>query len=100
MPPVLGDKCLRREIKIYGIENNCVLGFSNQGVEIKAKGTKLGVTITWPELVKACATPVNVPSKFESRAYEFLIHQAKERTAREAKRLQKQIAKELQERQK
>jgi hypothetical protein len=101
MAPLLKEgKPLRREVKIYGIEGLVVVSIAHAGLELKAKGTKLGVAITWPELLGASATPKNVPSKFESRAYEFLVHQAKEKAGRDFKRLEKNIAKELQERQK
>jgi len=98
MPPTLKDPGIKREVKVYGVENSVIAFFSSQGIQFKAKGTKIGVTITWPEIVKACAVPSNMPSRFAGRPYEFLQYQALEQQKRFTKRLGNEITKEIQER--
>ena len=94
MPPVLGDRTIRREIKIYGVDGTVILSLSNKGLEAKAKGTKLGVIANWDRIIGACSTPTNVPSKFEGRPVDFLKFKATEREKRMTKKLAAEIAKE------
>lgn len=96
MPPKISDdRVLRRELKIYGIENLVVLSITKDGITLKAKGTKLGVTLSWVQLVEACALPNNIPSKFQGRPYEFLKFQAAEHQKKATAKLAKKISEEI-----
>jgi hypothetical protein len=93
MPPTL--KTSKKEMKVYSVEGPVILLLSPEGIEFKAKGTKVGVSATWPEIVASCKTPENVPSKFNDRPLEFLKFQAQEQLKRTTKRLAEGIAKEI-----
>jgi hypothetical protein len=100
MPPQIkeGQK-LKRRIRVYGIESDILIELNSQGLSFKAPGTKLGVYATWQQVVEACDTPANVPSKHQGRPLEFLKSQTLEHQKRMTKRLAKKIFKEVQERQ-
>lgn len=80
-----GEKRLKREIRIYGVEVPCIVTLSAQGVKVQVAGTKIFVDQTWPELVKTMCTPGNCPSFLAGRAYELLQHQAVKRRKKLAK---------------
>ena len=91
MPTELQDgQKLRRLVKVYGIEGNVVATLTHEGIEFKVPKTKIGVTLTWPDAVKASSTPSNVPSKHEGRPLEFLLDQS----SKQAKRAEKRELKE------
>jgi hypothetical protein len=86
------DQKLRRAVKVYGIEGLVYVTLTSNGIEFKVPRTKVGVTVTWPQAVKACQTPSNVPSKFEGDPIKFLIDQAEKVTKRAVKKAQKEGA--------
>lgn len=98
MPQIEGGKTLRRTVRVYGVEGDTYVTLSAAGLTFTAKGTKLGVSITWPDAVKAASEPGSVPSKFAGRPYEFLQYQAVLQTVRRSKRLEKEIKKEIADR--
>jgi hypothetical protein len=98
MPQIEGTKRIKRTVKIYGIEGDCYVTLSEQGVEIKAKGSKRGVIASWPELVKAGHEPENVKSRFHRDPYAYLQDQAQLVSKRRTKRLEKKIDQEIKER--
>jgi hypothetical protein len=98
MPKLREDRSLKRDVKVYGIEGEVVVDITRDGISFKAKGTRVGVSATWPELIGACPTPGNLPSKFNRQPYAFLQFQGKEQQKRMQEKLKKEIAKEIQER--
>jgi hypothetical protein len=73
MPVVMKEgQALQRLVKIYGIERPAVVTISRDGLSIKVKGSKTAVVATWVEVVNACATPDNVPSKLHGCPMGFL----------------------------
>ena len=99
MAAKLGEgKTLRRNIRVYGVEGEVIFAMDAHDVSFKTPGTKLGVYATWQQVVEACNTPVNLPSKHQGRPLEFLKSQALEHQKRMTKRLAKKISKEVQER--
>src|SRR5258708_35188706 len=88
------DQKLRRQVKVYSIEGQLIVTLTNVGISFQAPRTKLAVHLTWPEVVKACHTPDNVPSIFEGRPVEFLQRQAQEATKRAVKKAIKKAQKQ------
>lgn len=86
MPHISNGKILRRTLAIPGVKGNVTIKISSTGIVFKAKGTKLGVSATWPEIVNSCSTPRSLPRKFDKRPCEFLSHQADAQIRRQAKR--------------
>jgi hypothetical protein len=100
MAPKLGEgKSLRRNIKVYTVEGDVIFAMDSHGISFKAPGTKLGVYLLWQQVVEACDTPANVPSKHQGRPLDFLRSQATEHQKRMDKRLVSKLRKEAQERQ-
>ena len=97
MAAKLGNKTLRRNVHIYGVENDVIFAMDSHGISFKAPGTKLGVYASWLQVVEACDTPANVPSKHQGRPLEFLMSQATERQKRMTKKLAEEVAEEIAE---
>jgi len=94
------EKPLKRIVKVYGVELPVIMTiFPDGGVEYKIPATKVGVKLGGVQVVKACETPSNLPSKFGDKPYEFLQYQAQEQQKRNTKKLQGVIAKEIEGRQ-
>jgi len=83
-------KKLKRQIKVYGVENPVIITLSHEGISFRVKSAKLDVSMTWPDAVNACYTPENVPSYLEGRPLDFLKEQAKGITKRAVKRAAKE----------
>jgi hypothetical protein len=81
---------LKRIVKIYGVDVPCVVTLTDQGISLKVKGSKVGVSCTWQKIALACETPTNVPSKLHGRPLEFLQDTATRLTASLIKRLDKE----------
>ena len=92
-----GNKTLRRTIEVYGI-GEVQAALNAEGITFKVKRTKIGVTATWPDLVRASHPPEITPQRFEKDAYGFLQWQAEQLAKRRTKRLTKQIAMEIKNR--
>src|ERR1700693_4088242 len=91
MPAKLVEgKKIRREVKIYGIDLPCNATLSTDGIEIKVRGSKVGVFIAWLTVVGRATTPGNVPSKFEGSPFAFLQDTARRLTATLIRRLDKE----------
>jgi hypothetical protein len=78
MTKLEGDKTLSRTIKVHGI-GDVIFEISEQGLEARIKGTKIGVTQSWVQVVQGMNTPANVPSFLMSKPVEFLQYQLKKK---------------------
>jgi hypothetical protein len=75
-----GDKVLKRKIRIYGIDKDCIVTISQHGVKVQVEKTKVSVEQSWPIIIeKAMNTPGNVPSYLAGKPYHFLQFQATKR---------------------
>lgn len=100
MPPKINEgKVLRRELKVYGIEHPVVVTLDKDGIKFKAKGTKWTVDAPWLNVIGACGTPQRVPSAFYHKPYQLLQSQGIAQQKREAAKLERKIAKEIEEKQ-
>jgi hypothetical protein len=92
----LTEKGIRRTVSVYGV-GTLLATFTRTGIVFKAPGTKIGASLTWPQVLEACQLPDNIPSKFEGRPTEFIKHQIEEHTKSVAKRIAVKVAQEIQD---
>lgn len=67
---------LKREVRVYGIEQDVIAKLTEEGIEMSMPGFKNKISGTWEEIAKALHTPKNVLSYLEGRPIDFLKHQA------------------------
>jgi hypothetical protein len=77
---------LKRQIKVYGIEQPVIVTMTREGLSFKVKGTKIEVMQTWQRVVVSCDTPTNVPSWLHGKPLQLLEHLSKQSTKRKIKR--------------
>jgi hypothetical protein len=83
---------LRRQIKVYGIEEPVIVELTYEGLFFKIKGTSVGVGAAWPKYVGAAFTPEKAKSFLAGKPMEFLQHQAAQLVKRREKRIDKKEA--------
>ena len=76
---------LKRTVSVYGV-GTCVAEISADGIVIKAKGSRVGVTAPWSLVARGCDTPAGVPSKLFGQPLELLKAEAAKVATRRAKR--------------
>src|ERR1700722_19352132 len=81
---------LSRQIKVYGVEGPVNVTLTSEGIEFKIKGSKVGVSAPWPQVIDGCNTPDNVPSKLHDMPVPFLQDSARRIQASLIKRLDKE----------
>jgi hypothetical protein len=95
MSTELGKFPLERVVRIYELGMTRVI-LTPAGITFKMPETKLGVSLTWPEIVEAAHTPDNVQSIYEGRPLEFLKRQAAEALKRSIKKIEEKETHETQ----
>ena len=84
-----GETVMKREIKVWGIDEPVIFTFTSQGVRAHIKGTKTAVETGWVQIVRAMNTPDTVKSYHAGRPYELLQAQALLTGSRREKRIDK-----------
>jgi hypothetical protein len=96
MPPQIQGKKLRRSIAIYGIEGLVIATITAEGITFKVQGGKLGICITWDEVVRASTVPAQSPERLQGDPYVFLQWQTQQIRKRRSKRLLRELQRETQ----
>lgn len=81
---------LRREIKVSGIDLPVVLTLTSEGVTAKVRGSKIGVSAPWAQIITVCSTPESAPGKLHGQPLNFLQDAARRIQASLIKRLDKE----------